>query len=57
MARFKLIERYDGSREFYRPRAPTRSRPGTLLQGRLTSSQRSTLKRLDRQMDALLATR
>ena len=35
--------------------APTPSRQSNLLRGRLASSQRSTLNRLDRQMDALLA--
>ena len=54
--RFKLIERFDGSREFYdlsKDVFETRN----LLLGALSTSQQSALNRLDRQIDALLGTR
>lgn len=55
-SRYKLIERQDGSREFYdlgTDALETRN----LLESPLTSGQRSALDRLDREIDALLATR
>jgi arylsulfatase B len=53
---YKLIERHDGSREFYDLRNDALEAKN-LLQGVLTSGQKSALNRLDRQIDALLATR
>jgi arylsulfatase A-like enzyme len=55
-SRYKLIERYDGSREFY-DLSTDALETKNLLQGSLTSGQRSALDRLDRRIDALLATR
>ena len=54
--RFKLIERFDGSREFYDLNSDVLERKNLLL-GQLSATQQSALKGLDRQMDALLRTR
>ena len=54
--RFKLIERFDGSREFYDLSTDALESKNLLL-GQLSATQQSALKRLDRQMDALLRTR
>jgi arylsulfatase A-like enzyme len=54
--RYKLIERHDGSREFYDLTKDV-FEASNLLAGPLSSSQRTALNRLDRQMDRLLATR
>jgi arylsulfatase A-like enzyme len=55
-ARYKLIERASGSREFYDLAADPLE--ATNLLGRaLTEAQRTNLARLNRQLDALLATR
>ena len=54
--RYKLIERYDGSREFY-DLSTDALETRNLLQGSLSGTQRSALNRLDRQMDTLLDTR
>jgi arylsulfatase A-like enzyme len=55
-SRYKLIERYDGTREFY-DLTMDAFETKNLLEGPLTSGQRSALDRLDRRIDALLATR
>ena len=55
-SRFKLIERFDGSREFYDLNTDALESKNLLL-GQLSATQQSALKRLDRQMDALLRTR
>ena len=55
-ARYKLIERASGSREFYDVVAdPFEAK--NLLGRTLTTTQRTNLTSLDRQLDALLATR
>ena len=51
-----LPERFDGSREFYDLSADAFETRNLLL-GALSTTQRSARNRLDRQMDALLATR
>ena len=55
-SRYKLIERYDGTREFY-DLSMDAFETRNLLESSLTSGQRSALDRLDRRIDALLATR
>ena len=54
--RYKLIERFDGSREFYDLGNDVFEATNLLL-GTLSSDQSSALTLLDRQIDALLATR
>jgi arylsulfatase A-like enzyme len=55
-ARYKLIERASGVREFY-DLAADPFEATNLLGGALTETQRTNLNNLDRQLDALLATR
>lgn len=55
-ARYKLIARYDGSREFY-DLSTDAFETKNLLTGALTSDQTSALDRLNRRIDVLLATR
>ena len=55
-ARFKLIERHDGSRELY-DLSTDALETRNLLPGPLSGTQRTALNRLDRQIDALLNTR
>jgi arylsulfatase A-like enzyme len=55
-ARNKLIERHDGSREFY-DLIDDALEANNLLKGSLTTAQRNALRSLDRRMDTLLATR
>ena len=54
--RYKLIERFDGSREFYDLSNDVFEATNLLL-GTLSSGQRSALSQLDRRIDTLLATR
>lgn len=53
---YKLIERADGSREFYDLKADPHEARNLLAGKALTAAQRSNLGTLDAQMDALLAT-
>lgn len=55
-ARHKLIERADGTRELYDLRADPLERTN-LLRGRLSAAQQRALRALDRELDALLASR
>jgi arylsulfatase A-like enzyme len=54
--RYKLIERYDGSREFYDLNNDALETKN-LLKGTIAKAQRNALNSLNRQMDALLSTR
>ena len=54
-ATFKLIERADGSREFYNLKTDPRETNNLLLLGAMKRTERSNLLALDRQLDQLLA--
>jgi hypothetical protein len=55
-ARYKLIERWDGGREFY-DLSTDAFETRNLLRQTLTSTQSQRLRELDQRLDALLATR